>query len=74
MSFSVPPVLKVLLPLALIVAILLKARSWRLDLREDRRGPWDFTVWRQQTLLVSAMRVAGGEILMHVAWNLFAVW
>lgn len=100
LSISMPPVMKVLLPVAVIILVLLKARSWRLDPLDDVglrrpslgpavvwivgyaiyfvgsdalmhwRGPWDFTVWRQQTLWTSAFRVAGVGILGPVAEEL----
>ena len=47
------------------------------------RGPWDWTPWRDAPLFVSglflgaARRQTGSvvpSILMHIAWNLYAIW
>jgi membrane protease YdiL (CAAX protease family) len=40
------------------------------DILMDWRGPWDFTPWRDQTLLVTILRILGAVILGPIAEEL----
>jgi membrane protease YdiL (CAAX protease family) len=70
MLTSMPPILKALLPAAVIwvagyVIYFVGSNAWM-----HWRGPWDFTIWHQQTLWTSAFRVAGVGVLGPIAEEL----